>query len=345
LLLDNSSQLVLFHLYEQSENVTALLPFHIDSIDFFCPPESHPELVTVQAQLLSLTDKGTEARLEIAGGGRALIRINNITSKRVMLSDHLKAFVANPQNVYLSKSRNELANKIADAWSVMFMSGSSLPNDATTLEWLTDYVLTRSEYEYFSQDSKLEKRKREWLAGRLAVKDAAREFVTRQLGISLCPGDIEITYDEAGKPIVNIAAHPEINLVASIAHAEGDAIAIVGLADHNSGCGIDIEPCRNRGNDFLSMAFTQAEHELFAGKEDLEKWEIVTQLWCAKEALSKAIGQGLSGAPKTFEISHLDSAGLAKVKTGNLEPTDVFIFVEDDVVIALTSLKATIAIR
>lgn len=334
LLLDNASQLVLFHLYEQNENVTALLPFHISSIDFYNHPLERPSQVTVQAQLLSLTDKGTEARVEVISDGQVLIRVNDITSKRVMLSDKLKAFVANPQEVFLSEVQDQLAASLGN-WSVMSLPGEILPADATTLEWLTDYVLTKSEREYFSQDTKLEKRKREWLAGRIAAKDAIRAFAAKK-GIKLCPGDIEISYNAAGQPVVSIISQPSLEIKVSIAHAEGSGIAIAGT----SSCGIDLEPARNRGEDFIDMAFTKKEKSLFADKPEGEKWELITRLWCAKEAASKVIGQGLSGAPKTFETSQINNAGLFSVSTGNLK-INVHTFIKDDVVIALSSLEPT----
>ncbi|MBX9878931.1 MAG: polyketide synthase dehydratase domain-containing protein [Candidatus Obscuribacterales bacterium] len=339
LLLDNASQLVLFHLYEQNENVTALLPFHISSIDFYNHPLERPSHVTVQAQLLSLTDKGTEARVEVISDGQVLIRVNDITSKRVMLSDKLKAFVANPQEVFLSETQDQLAASLGN-WSVMSLPGETLPADATTLEWLTDYILTKSEREYFSQDNKLEKRKREWLAGRIAAKDAIRAFVAKQ-GIKLCPADIEISYNDAGQPVVSIISQASLDIKVSIAHAEGSGIAIAGT----SACGIDLEPARNRGGDFIDMAFTEKEKSLFAGKSEGEKWEIVTRIWCAKEALSKAIGQGLAGAPKTFEVSGFDASGWTTVSTANVSPVIVLTTVIDDVVIALTAYGSPVSIK
>ena len=348
LLLDNASQLVLFHLYEQSENVTALLPFHINSIDFYTHPSQRPAEVTVQAQLLSLTEKGTEARVEIISDGQVLIRISDITSKRVMLSDKLKAFVADPQSVFLSDTEDTLTKTFSGNWSVKSMPGENLPTDLGTLEWLTDYILTKSERDYFSQDTKLEKRKREWLAGRIAVKDAVRSFIASQCGVKLCPADIEINYNDNGQPFATIlsADASHIDCIISIAHAEGSAIAIAGAKDSSQACGIDLEPVRNRGNDFVNMAFTPKEVALFEGKPESEKWEIITRLWCAKEALAKAIGQGLAGAPKTFEISDYDGqSGQMTVNAINTSPTTVFTAILDDVVIALTALNAPVSIK
>lgn len=348
LLLDNASQLVLFHLYEQNENVTALLPFHINSIDFYTHPSQRPAEVTVQAQLLSLTEKGTEARVEIISDGHVHIRINDITSKRVMLSDKLKAFVADPQSVILSDPEDELTRTLSGNWSVRSMPGENLPADLGTLEWLTDYILTKSERDYFSQDNKLEKRKREWLAGRIAAKDAVRTFIANQCGVNLCPANIEINYNESGQPFATIlsAEVSHINCIVSIAHAEGSAIAIVGAQESSQACGIDLEPVRNRGNDFVDMAFTQKEINLFDGKPEAEKWEIITRLWCAKEALAKAIGQGLSGAPKTFEISKYDSqSGQMTVSTSIAAPTTVLTTVSNDIAIALTALNIPVSIK
>jgi hypothetical protein len=51
LLLDNSSQFVLFYLYEKNLSATALLPFFIESIDFYSNPADLAAEVEVAATL------------------------------------------------------------------------------------------------------------------------------------------------------------------------------------------------------------------------------------------------------------------------------------------------------
>ena len=47
------------------------------------------------------------------------------------------------------------------------------------------------------------KRRRDWLMGRIAAKDAVRLLIKDQVGLVLCPADIEITSAATGQPEVN----------------------------------------------------------------------------------------------------------------------------------------------
>lgn len=137
------------------------------------------------------------------------------------------------------------------------------------------------------------KRRREWLAGRIAAK----ELVRRRHRIS---GDdalrrIEIVAQREGpnkgKPSYQIDQIPgPFDL--SISHS-GDR-AVAALASTPQECiGIDIEKIEARGKSFEALALSPVERMLVARLDGQERFAAATQRWVLKEALSKALGEGL----------------------------------------------------
>lgn len=142
------------------------------------------------------------------------------------------------------------------------------------------------------------RRKLEWLLGRIAAKDAVREWARRIHRCRLFLADVEILPDAAGRPTLHcpeLAAHGPTPAV-SITHSDGIAFAAV---RHDGGMlGVDFESVYRQRTDaeLLSVTFTEEErrilgsHPLLAG-------------WVAKEAAAKAGGVGLQGNPRRWNIT------------------------------------------
>jgi phosphopantetheinyl transferase len=75
--------------------------------------------------------------------------------------------------------------------------------------------------------------------------------------------------------------------------------------------GIDIEPAmRDTPNTILPEFATPEEIALVGDLAvDLIDGTAATRLWCAKEAVSKALGTGLQGRPKDFEAIAAEADG------------------------------------
>jgi 4'-phosphopantetheinyl transferase len=130
-----------------------------------------------------------------------------------------------------------------------------------------------------------EKRKREWLAGRLACKKAVKNLYFKQTQIALRECDIQISPSSGNPPQVNF---PEIAI--SITHSEEWAGAIA-VASHpvSLSVGIDLEKIRKPDPDWIEIAFQDQEKE--CAKD--QPWKFF-QYWTAKEAALKALGLGLT---------------------------------------------------
>ena len=183
-----------------------------------------------------------------------------------------------------------------------------LPDDDATLTWCLDYILHTSEREsYFSLPNLA--RKREWLAGRLAAKEAVRRLAQRQAK-RLYPADIIINRQENGQPYAsgiwatNITWSPVI----SISHKDNLAIAVAGSRSDCKSIGVDIEVLSVKDEGFEELAFSQQEREALQQLQGTARDLRLTQMWCAKEAAGKALGIGLSANPRSLkaELRHGD---------------------------------------
>ena len=156
-------------------------------------------------------------------------------------------------------------------------------------------VLSRAERLVFRAMTGPLKRRRDWLMGRIAAKEAVRAWVLARQGFALLPADIEIAAEAEGRPVATTPAL-EVDLPwISIAHAGGAAVAAaadcpVG-ADYELLAGVDATLLAEGGfSDAELLALGRSVESLLGG-------------WCAKEAAAKAAGTGLTGRPKAFALT------------------------------------------
>jgi phosphopantetheinyl transferase len=167
-----------------------------------------------------------------------------------------------------------------------------------------------------SETSKLEslvheKRRRDWLSGRLIGK----LLVMRHLGAaSPRPACVEILSDGDHKPVAGViddrGRRTELSWCLSISHRDGAA----GAALVTSGrVGIDIEVMEPRSEALLDDYFTPGEVQMVAGLgSPLSGWGIGL-FWSIKEAGLKAVGVGLSVPASDAEVLRLDEHGMTGV--------------------------------
>ncbi|MDP3340275.1 type I polyketide synthase [Frigidibacter sp.] len=167
-------------------------------------------------------------------------------------------------------------------------------------------ILSGAEREAFAAMTGPGKRRRDWIMGRIALKEAARAWILQQCRLALLPADIEIAVGAGGKPYLVAAGESALLPELSLAHAGGAAIAVA--APPGQAVGIDMEFPAGISADLLAEgAFAPAERAMLAaaqpgGAEDAAR--LLTG-WCAKEAAAKAIGEGLTGRPRAFVLQAL----------------------------------------
>ncbi len=153
-------------------------------------------------------------------------------------------------------------------------------------------VLHPRELEYYNT-LKFDRRKRSYLLGRYAAKQAIAAFVSEK--------DIRNILIQQGifnQPFVTCEdAH---NVQVSITHCDELGAAIAFPESHPMG--IDIERMNKNKREVIEGQMTEAEKELMKAlptSHDI----LLTLLWTVKEALSKVLKTGLMTPFKIFEVS------------------------------------------
>lgn len=162
--------------------------------------------------------------------------------------------------------------------SKVCLVGSGLQE--TILAQQVGQVLSAQEMEIFKAFG-FPHRQREWLAGRLAVKEAVRTLEgepQRRLR------DIEVRVGERGKPFVATSAGDDRPLYIAISHSGGSAL---GLASRVP-CALDFQEIRS-ALARVEGRFLRAEERDLVRCCDSQELRALGLVWAGKEALRKYI--------------------------------------------------------
>jgi 4'-phosphopantetheinyl transferase len=139
------------------------------------------------------------------------------------------------------------------------------------------------------------KRRADWLLGRWAAKRAL-------VAAGLAPGEGEtsILAAPSGAPEASCGGRA-VCAALSLTHSHGVAAALVGPA--GARVGIDLERIEERPAGFPADWFTEAEQAFVASAGAGEASLATTLVWSAKEAVMKALLEGLRIPAKAVEVS------------------------------------------
>ncbi|QFT64330.1 type I polyketide synthase [Roseivivax sp. THAF30] len=186
------------------------------------------------------------------------------------------------------------------------------------------------------------KRRRDWLMGRIALKEAARAWIVAAHGALLLPADIEIASDAEGRPYIlperpNWLGVPGEMPEVTLSHAGGAALAAVGPT--GARIGVDMETAEGVAADLLAEGAFSSDELGCLGVIDPAGPEAAARLlsgWCAKEAVAKMLGEGLTGRPRSFVLSRITEArDAAEVVTPSGEPVSIRLAAKDRMIMAL----------
>lgn len=157
----------------------------------------------------------------------------------------------------------------------------------------------RAEYERQTPRSR-----RQWLLGRIAIKDAVRNLLWSEGESEVFPAEIQVANAPSGAPLVTGRYGRSLDGVkVSVAHTGHVAVAI---ARRNvRGVGIDIETVSPLDVNAVALAFTPREQALLDGWSrtgQIARQTLEIAYWAAKEATGKAHGTGVTN-PHAFDVS------------------------------------------
>jgi len=206
--------------------------------------------------------------------------------------------------------------------------------------WLTaDETIQLSHYSF-------EKRRNEWLAGRICAKQATINLLGTTAGNgSLTGSDFAISAGQSGRPYISIAGttEPFETIDISISHSHGLA---AGLAGYGL-CGLDIQQ--------LTTTLFKVKHRFCADMESAildtipaDELSQLGLLWVAKEAVRKCLsGFRIVGFRelKLKEVTERQGGyfldfdpELTGLKTGDSQPVTVIAHTDQSFAIAICTL-------
>ena len=186
----------------------------------------------------------------------------------------------------------ESARTVPELVCVSIRAVAQLIDDKTHGRSRLEDWLTTTEMRTF-QAFTIPKRRLDWLAGRLAAKEAVRaraetggrdSFRT----IEICPSTSAI---DSGRPRYTVHGN-EGAFGLSICHAGDTAVAALSCRPEWE-IGVDLECVLPRNASLESVALSQQEQHQLGSLEGTSRDRAVTLVWVMKEAILKALGLGL----------------------------------------------------
>jgi 4'-phosphopantetheinyl transferase EntD len=273
----------------------AAFPIGIGRLDLYGPTPAPGIRLPVRLRITGQQLKMLIADVEIGDGeGGLWVRITDWKSWQFHWAPQLVEFQRQPASTLLS-GKQALPPSAAGIACRRLEERTLAGFD---LALLARHYLHGSEWQAFTAKGTVPARQRDWLLGRIAAKDAARAWCAQP---GLHPAAFAVVNDAAGQPRLAYWPVDWPMPFISIAHAGGQAVALAS----DTPAGIDIEQVRAHDPHCVASFTTPAERLLLGAIPAAARDGWVTRLWCAKEALGKRLGTGVTGGPQQFEAYSL----------------------------------------
>ncbi|SEQ95788.1 Acyl transferase domain-containing protein [Solimonas aquatica] len=306
-LLDAAGQVAGFWLRERSVGLPNCFPFRVQRLSLYAPPPAAGLRFVCHGAIQMQGDTQLSARWDVVDAQQRLIMRAEGWDDRVFSApERFFAFRLDPVRARLSTPA--LAERLPTELCLRRLEplpeGTLDEGGTIWKRMFAHMVLSRAERELFYALPAQGPRREEWLMGRLAAKDAVRDWYAQRGHADLAPADVEILSDAQGRPYVRCAlAAPLAAPAVSLAHSQRWAGAVA--ADASVSLGLDYQRLGGvRSEDLLAGGFSAAEQALaLAQQSDAATRERnLVALWCAKEAAAKAAGSGLQGRPLDWQV-------------------------------------------
>jgi 4'-phosphopantetheinyl transferase len=170
------------------------------------------------------------------------------------------------------------------------------------------------------------KRRDDWLLGRWAAKSLAHSLPAYH---DFPLDRIEIRNTPQGAPLIYVQDTPPTQDCLTISHSGSLALCAL-TSTPGLRVGADLEKIEPRTETFILEYFTPAECRLVDAYPAEVRAVVVTLIWCAKEAMLKALGVGLHWDTRTVEVRGLDGlppaashpSGWLKIQIGEVKATE-----------------------
>ncbi|MBA9052311.1 type I polyketide synthase [Streptomyces murinus] len=312
-LLDNVGQLLGYWIMATRTERTVVFPVQMRRMTFHGPHPAPGTPVDCLVRITSLTDTLLEADAQLTVGGRVWAVLDGWQDRRFDNDPTTRPVERFPERHTLSAAQPGGWTLLHERWPDLASRELIMRNSLGSAE--------RAQYAAHPPRGR-----RQWLLGRIAVKDAVRRWLWEQGEGPVFPAEIRVHNDQAGRPCVTgVHGRTLPPLDVSLAHRAEAGVALVrprgphpGPADTDgTGVGIDIEEVVARESATLATALGPAELRLLRAQSGPEA-EWFTRFWAAKEAVAKAEGTGFGGRPRDFRVLEASPDGSRLLVSGRL---------------------------
>jgi 4'-phosphopantetheinyl transferase EntD len=300
-LLDCAGQILGYWIIRSFTTRTRVLPVQLGAIRYFGPHPPAGTRVGCHVRVTHVDDTTVEADIQLTENGRVWAEMSGWRNRRFDNHPETQAVESFPEYRALSRPQPGGWVLLFERWADLASRDLVMRNHLNAAE--------RAEYEVCPPP-----RRRHWLLGRIAAKDAVRTHLWEGGEETVFPAEIRVGNAADGQPWaegVHGRKLPPLDL--SIAHCAQAAVAMIQPHDAEGGVGVDIEEVVERSPELVDAALDVSERELLEvlqaqTGEPCELW--FTRFWAAKEAAAKAERTGLNGRPKRFRVDALTESDL-----------------------------------
>ena len=330
-LLDAVGQLAAYWLTEKYSWDWTCFPFQVGHYTQYADPPAAGSRLICRGDVAHKDGVRIEAHFDVFDEqGRLIMRAAHWGSRTFTIARNLHHFRIDPVTRFMSDHwmPDLLAPRgIAARLLQPFAEGYLDQGGGLWQRMIANLVLNAEERRLFYRElPAVGPRREEWLVGRIAAKDAVRDWLAQQHGLRLACADIEIANAADGQPYVSRVWGLPAGVLpptVSISHHGRGAFAACAPA----GVQLGVEYQRPQGvqaAELMLSAFSAAEARQFLHSlpADAQKHAAVA-LWSAKQAAAKASGRGLEGQPQQWTIAAVEAGAsgqlLVRVRHGGGE--------------------------
>jgi acyl transferase domain-containing protein/phosphopantetheinyl transferase len=296
-LLDNALQLIGNWLITTQPFRTVALPVGLGHVRFFGPPPEPGKAFECVARVLSIDDAQLVASTQLIDGDRVWAQIDRAVDRRFDSHPQARPAERFPERYPMSLIQPEGWTMAFDCWTDLVTQGMAARGILGTAGY--------ADYERQPATSR-----KQWMLGRIAVKDAVRSRLWQDGHTDVYPIELTVGNDPDGRP--RVYGRPGRGLRdcdVSLAHSAEIGVAIAKPRDPGQppgapGVGIDVAEIADHPESTLRFALADSEAALLdsLGGDGGDRRRWFTRFWAAKEAVSKAEGTGLDGRPRRFVV-------------------------------------------
>ncbi|MEU0673600.1 beta-ketoacyl synthase N-terminal-like domain-containing protein [Streptomyces sp. NPDC006172] len=309
-LLDNVGQILGYWIMATRTERTVVFPVGMRDMRFYGPHPAPGAEVACDVRITTLTDTALEADVQLTVDGTVWAELHGWQDRRFDNDPTTRPVERFPE-------RNTLSEVRPGGWTLLFERWP----DLASRELIMRNSLNGAERSQYAEHPP--RGRRQWLLGRIAVKDAVRRWLWEHGEGPVFPAELRVHNDTAGGPYVT-GVHGRVlpALDVSLAHCAEAGVAVVHPHTPGPGPGIDVEEVVDRTPEAMATALGTRElrllHNLLSSTGDSEAlW--FTRFWAAKEAVAKAEGTGFGGRPRDFAVLDAAPDGGRLTVSGRLE--------------------------